>query len=154
MTQKSRGFTLVEIVMVLAILVFLAAGAASAFSSFTRERALTGAAESVLSLLRSAHGQTLAAKNDASYGVHFASSTVTLFRGATYVQGGAGNVAVSLDSRVIVSVVSLSDGGSDVHFTRLTGEAEEYGTITVALVSTSTRTARITVSPSGLSEIN
>lgn len=153
-TRGENAFTLIEIVIVIAIMFLLVVGLTAAFTSFTKGNALSGAALNALSLLEKARSQTLASIGDTQYGVHFDASSMTLFAGS-YNQNAAGNVVFPYDSRVTMSNISLSGAGSEVTFKRLSGTTDQSGTITFSLPKSPTVPAKvITVSNSGLVELH
>lgn len=145
-----RGFTLLEIVIVIAIISILAAIVVSPFMEFRRSQILAGDAGNIHALLNQARSHTLAAKNNTQYGVHFASSTVVMFAGGSYVPGDPDNVSVALDSLVEISGIDLNNGSSEVVFARLSGEASTSGSITLSLVPDENQSKVITINPSGV----
>lgn len=131
----------------------LAAITAGAFLGFVRIKDLAAGADTVTSVLDDARVRTLAATDDTRYGVHFASSSVTLFSGDTYAAGGAGNEVTTLSSGVAIASIALSDGGEEVLFKRLTGEVEQTGTIVVELAADPSQTKTILIEETGLIEV-
>ena len=148
-----RGFTLVELLVSIAILALLATLTYETFQKTNLSKALDTDALNVLSTLREARSLTLASKNASPWGVHLASSSVTLFQGTTYNAGGATNVVTNLSSQVNVSSITLSGGGSDVVFQRLSGEATESGNTTLSLLASSSVKRTITIYKTGVVEM-
>ncbi len=97
---------------------------------------------------------TLASKNANQFGVHLESSQVTLFEGNTFVPGNSSNVVNLLNKRVNINSINLAGGGVDVIFQRLTGETVQSGTVTMALVASTTRTKTVTIYGTGLFQTN
>ena len=147
---KTAGFTLIEIVIAVTILVLIGALLFSAFRTFSTRHTLDGAAMEVRSVLAEARAQTLESLNDSAYGVHIQSDRLVLFKGTTYVANDANNRTILMSSRITLST-SLTPSGSDVLFQRLTGKATQTGTVTVTLKSDATQTRTITITQSGLS---
>jgi prepilin-type N-terminal cleavage/methylation domain-containing protein len=146
--MHNKGFTVVEILVVIMIMALLSVIVLSGFAGYRNAQSLKNDTDLVLAVLRQARTQTLASQGGTTYGVHFASSTITLFSGSSYVDGVASNDAYTLDTHTQLNL-ALNGGSSDVIFKRLSGETDHYGTITVATtVSTSTRT--ITIFKTGL----
>jgi len=145
-----KGFTLLELVIVIAVILILFFIIFSAFSGFNRNYALDTEAQRVASILDEARSLTLASKGDTNYGVHFESSQVVLFTGDTYSAMDPSNREESLTSSVTISDISLSGGGSDVVFARLTGALDKNGTVTLSLVSDPAMTRTITFELTGI----
>lgn len=148
------GFSIPELLVVLALGAVMTTIVVSSFGSSRDRKFLETDARNVLSIVEMARSQTLTSKNGTVYGVYFASTSVTLFTGSSYVQGAAGNLVTLLDSPVIVSNVAFAGGGQSVVFNRLTGETSKSGTVTISLVSNPERLRTITISPTGLAELD
>ena len=106
--------------------------------------------DSIVSLVEKTRNMSLNRKNDSSYGVYFSTSTVTSYAGASL---GLGNVLTvyNIENPVSVSNISLSTGGRDVHFTKITGTPSATGTISIG---TNSRTRVITIFGTGIIESN
>ncbi len=131
------GFTIVELLIVIGILVIICGIVVSAFTKFNRVESVNKDTETVLETLRLARNQTLAAKNDTQYGVRFASSSVILFSGASYVPGAASNQTYFLHAGDTVLSLQFVGATSSILFQRLTGAAASYGTATISSKTTS-----------------
>ena len=147
-----RGFTLIEIIVSVAVVAILASIATISFNGLREQQALVNGAEEVRTLLLRARARTLAAEDDSVFGLHITAPSVTLFRGATYNPLAVDNELHMLDSLVTISTYSFSGGGADVVFNKRTGATSTYGTITVALVSDPSKTRVVTITATGLVE--
>jgi prepilin-type N-terminal cleavage/methylation domain-containing protein len=148
-----RGFTLMEILGVVAIMTILMTIVLTSFSTLNKNQALDKSAKYIASIIEEARGNTLFSKNDSQYGIKFEASKVTMFKGASYSLSSPDNVVYDLNSLVTISNISLSGGGSELVFDRLTGNTSQTGTITVSLNSSSTSKAFITFSKTGIVEV-
>lgn len=125
-----KGFTFVEILVVIAIAAVLFAIIASGFSGLRRGSDLSLAVDDSISFLQEARTKTLSSESASVYGVHFETSQFVSFAGDTYNPSSGTNKVRILPVSIEISVVSLQGGGSDVVFRRLTGETSSYGTVT------------------------
>jgi prepilin-type N-terminal cleavage/methylation domain-containing protein len=148
-----RGFTMVELLIVVAIAILLSAVVFSSLLSFRKNQALEKDTELVVQLLNQARSQTLSSKGATVYGVHFASSQVILFSGSTYAAAASGNQAFDLTSTDTILTITLTGGGSDVLFQRLTGETTQNGTIVISSSGIS-RTKTVTIYRTGVIDSN
>ena len=144
---------LAELLVVVAILSLLSGISFYTFKKINDTKALETDAVRILSELNQARSLTLSSKNADQYGVHFASSSVTLFEGTSYSAGASGNVVSTLNSLVTIASTTLSGNALDVVFARLTGEASATGTIKVALVASSSVTRLLTIYQTGIVEL-
>lgn len=124
-----RGFTLIEIIIVSAVVLILALGGTAAFFSFWQSRALAAAGQSVISILNIARSQTLSSASADSYGVSFSSSAdVILFRGVSFNPADPDNKIQPLPERMELSEINIG-GGTEVFFERLTGYPSTSGSV-------------------------
>jgi Tfp pilus assembly protein FimT len=148
-----KGFTTIELLSVLCILFILTFIGLNMFISFRQNQSLQKDTETIVEVLAEAHSQTLSSKNASQYGVHVDTQKVTLFLGNSYNAGNATNKEFSLSASDIVLTTNFSDGGNDIVFQRLTGEAVQSGTITVSVPSTS-QIKTVTIYKTGVIETN
>ena len=150
--QTQKGFTITELLIVLAILAVIVTIVVSAFSKFNNNQSLDGAIGEVTSTLNEARANTLASYDNSAYGVHFQADKIVLFKGSTYSASDPDNEDVALSSKISVSNIALSGGGSDVVFKRLTGKTDQNGVITLSFISDPTKIKTITIQKSGIIE--
>jgi len=148
----NRGLTIVEILVAIAVMVIIAAFSFSAFSRFNKYQKVKNTASEIMSVLEKARSQTLAAKGNMRYGVHFETVSVTLFSGTVYTTSAPDN-EITIFSSNVVAATTLSGGGSDILFERLTGKTSNDGTILISFVSYSNASTTITVHKTGLVEL-
>ncbi len=147
-SHYNQGFTLIEILVSVAVIVLLGSAGLVSFNTSRNVRDLTTGTQTVLSVFRLAQSKTLAGENDSSWGVHLTSSQIELFQGSAYA-GGSNIKAYALPSSLQITSISLNGGGSDVVFTRVTGETTQYGTFTVNVTAAPTNSTGITIDSSG-----
>lgn len=144
---------MVEILVVIAILSILSVMTVQTYSRLNSTKAIETDAFRILLELQEARSLTMSSKNARQYGIHLASSSVTLFEGISFVPENTTNITTTLNHAVIVSSSTLSGGGMDVIFQRLTGETSHNGTVTLSLIASSSVSKVIKVHRTGLSEI-
>ncbi len=140
--------------VVLAVLLVLAGISLGSLINTNDKQALDKSTLAVTALLEQARGSTLASKNDSEYGVHFDADKAVMFKGTTYSSSNSSNISAPINYRVQISGVSLSGGGNEVIFQRLTGGTIYTGTITLSLVASSTQTKTITIYGTGVIDRN
>lgn len=151
-TKSGPGFTIIEVLISIAILAILAAIVYSAMFSFKDSSILLGEADKVFDMLTKAKTNTVSSKSDSSYGVRLSSTTVILFKGNSYA-GGTIEETLQLRSPAQIYSLALASSSPDIVFERLTGETDNFGTITLRSVTNANMTKTITVYASGLVEI-
>ncbi len=149
--QKRAGFTLLEILVVLAVLFILASIVTFAISNFRKEALLTEAKTKALAELNLARSQTLGSDGNTVYGIHFEETKLVRFKGSTYSSSDPSNSDLILPPGVKASSISLG-GSEEVVFERLTGRALATGTVSFILTSDSSRLRTITIYASGIAE--
>lgn len=149
-----KGFGMNELIVVVGILVILLAIAMPQFSKIRERQVLKASVADVISSIDKARSQTLASLNSSSYGVHFQSDKVIIFKGTVYASNDANNVSVNIVSPATISNVTLagvSGSTGDVYFSRVYGVPNKTGTI---IVGTSSYSQTITLSALGNSSSN
>jgi type IV fimbrial biogenesis protein FimT len=149
-----KGFTLVEMLVVLAIIAILLLIAIPQFNKFRQAEVLNAASRDVLSSLEKARSNTLSSVNSSEYGVHFQSDQVIIFKGLTYSVGAVTNESISISEPASITNVTLggvSGSTGNVYFNRLYGAPSTTGTVTI---STSSLSKTITISATGAASMN
>jgi prepilin-type N-terminal cleavage/methylation domain-containing protein len=118
------GFTLIELVVVLAIIsVVLSWGLAVSFGAY-RQAVLSGERDKVVSLLKKARTRALSNAHETAHGVYLDQSGYTLFEGSSYA---ARNVPLD---EVFPGSPGIAVGGiSEVVFSQLAATSTASGTI-------------------------
>jgi prepilin-type N-terminal cleavage/methylation domain-containing protein len=135
-----KGLTVIEILMVIAILAILAAIILPQFSKMRENQLLKNAISDILSSLNKAQSQTLASVNSSEYGVHFQSDRVIIFKGKVFSSSAEDNETILIGEPVGISNVTLggvSGASGDMYFNRLSGAPSATGTVAVSASSIS-----------------
>lgn len=144
-----KGISAIEMLIVVLILGILLVTASVQFSDLRKNQALQAATSEVVSVLKKAHSQTLASIDSSTYGVHFDTNAVIIFKGTSYPSDS--DEMVSITHPASISNINLSGGGSDVYFQRLTGEPNKTGTVTISISGAS---KTITIGATGIISVN
>lgn len=151
--MQAKAFTLIETLLVIAFIGILLGLGISALRFTVREAELGETADGLMRTLRSARERTLRSDDASQYGVRFATSSVpaiyTLFKGPSYaLRDSSADVAYRIPKDIVLFDVELG-GGTEVVFTRLTGESSASGSIGIRVAADPGKTRRIYVDASG-----
>jgi len=149
LSRPESGITVIEVLLVVAILGMLTSLIIPPFANFRKKKVIDAEAEAVMELIARARMDTLASRDDTEYGIHLDSDSVTYFVGAAYDPMAPTNVTHEVISLVTLGNISLAGGGSDIVFDRLTGTTGEFGTFQLTFASDADVFATITVSSTG-----
>lgn len=152
MTVFKKGFTLIEILIVIAIIGILATVLLVPFSEFRSKQILDGQTRLVENLIQESRSKTLASQDDNQFGLYFESGQVTTFTGNDYAPGQAGNAVYTLSDAVRLTPVGFTD--NELYFDKINGKASDVGSIDVYLVSDPTVKKTILVNGSGIISVN
>jgi len=152
MKQKRNGFTLIEVMMVVGIMVLLAVVAFVNLSSNRNEGSVSTAASQIVALAREAQSNAVSQVQDATWGIHFENPTSTapfyaLFEGSTY------STTSSLGKYPLPTGVGYSlDSGEaiNVTFAPISGAASASTSITIYSLEQSSYADTISISSLGL----
>jgi prepilin-type N-terminal cleavage/methylation domain-containing protein len=147
--KKTKGFSAVEILIVVAIMGLVAGSIFYSFSSFSKEQSLTSAVETFKTALNEARSKTLSSLGDSQYGVHIENTKAVLFKGTTYSASDANNVAFVMPTAVEIVSISLNGGGANMVFQKITGKTNQYGSAIIRLRSNIAKSKTITINQSG-----
>jgi len=145
-----KGFTIFEIIISLSIFLILAVIVVSSFSSFRNNQELTNAVQKTINLLNLARSKTLSSEGSSQYGVHFESSRIVLFKGASFSESSPDNNVAVFSSLIEISAINFNGEGNNLVFQRLTGKTDNYGTITLRIKSDISKTKIIDIKNTGI----
>jgi len=143
---------MVELLVVLAIVMIVSSVVFTAFRNLAQSKSLDGETARIAAELGRARSLTLASKYADQYGIHFATTSITLFQGSAYSASSASNTVTTLSPQVQIASSSFNGGGSNVIFQRLTGGTTQSGTIKISLKN-GTSSKMITIYKTGTYEI-
>ena len=137
-----RGFSLIEIMVTIAILIMLAASVAAVSFSYLRNQQVRSASDAIVAELLLAQTNAYAQTHDAGHGIMVFTDRVIRFEGDTY----ASRVEAEDVTTLFSTIVALS-GISEVNF--LNGSLSPVVSGTITLESNETA-MDITISPYGV----
>lgn len=125
-----RGFTLIEILLVISIMTIIGVFVPPIGMSFYRAQQLNETSDGLMSALRQAQIFALTDKGNQSYGVYIQQDKYVVFKGAEY--------ATRVESEDLVFPIATSVsvvGPSEVVFSELTGEPSVTGNFVISSVN-------------------
>lgn len=149
----TTGFTLLEILISLSLIVILAGLVFYSVSGFKNKEALDTESRQISSILEEARSLTLSGQGGNAYGVRLLQDQVIRFVGTSFASGTASNIIYTLNRSVKLNNISLQGGGRDVVFDKLKGTTGNYGTMILNLVSTTSTKKTMTVNATGIIDV-
>lgn len=137
-----RGFTVVELMMSIAILGIISAISLPVYNSFQVRNDVILASDSTTDILRRAHSYARTGFTDSIWSVKVTSSSATLYKGNNYASRD-----VAYDEVVVFPTSLTASGLSDVSFAKQTGLPSVTGSLT--LTSSTNEVKTITVNGAG-----
>ncbi len=146
MSTSKKGFTLLELVICIALLVFVSGLVYGSFASLNNRQILDTEIGQVKSYIQKARMDSLNSKNGDSHGVIFATSTLTVIE----VLATSTSYVFTLNNRV--HLVSSTLGTSTLTFARISGLPNATGTLTYTYSAGNTvvGTSTITINGAGI----
>ena len=156
MVKHNNGFTLIEILLVIAVLIILLTMSIVALLPFQKQSDLQSSSQEIINALRRAQNRTLASENDSTFGVFIDTISsphrYTLFQGTTYASRDPSFDEISLLSESIEFFVVDLGGGDEIVFDRLEGTTSQPGDITIRLKSSPSQTKVVYIDALGVVE--
>lgn len=146
---RSRGVTLLEILVAIGIISLIGSLILSSFSQFRARKTLDATVESTLASFSRAHLDTISSLNDKRYGIHIESDKTVYFIGTTYSAIDPTNVVYKLSPAIEIANITLNGGVSDIVFDKLTGGTSQYGTFEIRVKSDIIQKYIITINGTG-----
>ena len=150
-SSMRKGFTLLEILVALGILLLLGSFTIAAFSNYVKRSLLNEARTKIISEINYARSQTLASEDKSSWGIHFESGRIVRFKGSAYSPADPSNQELLMPRGTTISSISLG-GPQDIIFGRLTARASAQGTLIIQLTAEPAASTTIQIYASGIAE--
>ena len=137
--RNQSGFTLLELLLSVAIIGVLAGISMPLYMTFNQRNALNSSAEDVVAALRRAQTYARGVEEDSQWGVKIASGTATLFKGSSYASR-----EISFDEPInIPANITVSGALTEVIFSKLVGAPATTGSVTLTSNTNETRTVTL-----------
>ncbi len=140
--MKQKGFTLVELLLVIAAMALVSTLSISFYSRFLLQNSVANTVDQFVGQLRKAQLYAMMGKQNNGWGINFSGSTITLFQGETF----ATRVAAFDEKFNVPSTVSVT-GFTEIDYAQRTGLPSASSTITI---SGGGNTKTITVNTEGV----
>lgn len=150
--RLNKGFSLLELLITILILGIILTIVMTSLSGTNSNQALLKSTTEVLSVLDEARSMTLSAIDNSQYGVHIEADRVVRFKGSSYSAVSIDNRETLLNPLVGIRNITLTGGGVNVIFNRLTGTTAQPGTLEVYLKASTTNYKKISVQSTGVIE--
>jgi len=141
--MKSKGFTLAELLVVIALIGISAAAFIPLSRALQNKNDITSVADIISQNLRRAQALSQSVDGDTTWGVHFQTGSVTLFQGPNYIGRN-----INFDEVFSISPkVNFTGGIQEVVYSKLKGEPNSTGNINISLNS---ETKNININAKGI----
>lgn len=124
---KIAAFTLIEILLAVALLSVVTMGALSVGQEFLNKSEMGNATSFITQTIRSAQANARVAKEDSAWGVYIDGNTITLFKGDSYaLRDSTIDLPITWSDRLTVS------GISEIVFSKYDAVPSTTGTISIS----------------------
>ncbi|MEK7067868.1 MAG: prepilin-type N-terminal cleavage/methylation domain-containing protein [Patescibacteria group bacterium] len=138
-----KGFTLIELILVVALISIITAMSAVFYSRFLTQNAVLNTVDQLAGQLHKAQIYAMAGKQNSNWGVNYGSQIITLYSGNSYdTRTAAFDEKFTVNSNISVS------GLTDLNYARVTGLP--IPTETTMTISGNNNTKTITVNSYGV----
>jgi prepilin-type N-terminal cleavage/methylation domain-containing protein len=148
MLNARTGFTLLEIIIVIALSAVLSTIGIASLRSFQRYAEIDAAANQIVAVLREARDRAVADSTSTGYGVHFESGRYVRFTGSVYSATSTVNIVYSLPPALELYSINLG-GDSDVIFSPLNGAPDAAGSASIRVIEDQSQSRVIQVFSTG-----
>lgn len=148
-----KGFSLIEILITIAILGTISAILLIASAPAINQYELSRVTRGLASHIEKARTQAVYSKEGERWGVRLFSNRAVIFPGNTYTEGGSMNEEYEFGNRVVIATTTLTMSTSTISFDRISGRANNPGSIKLWLQSATTSSSTISIQRTGIIEI-
>ena len=147
-TVHSRGFTFIEIMVVVTIVLVLSAIAIVSLSAMQERMTLNSAASELIFYLEESKSRAVAGVQGQPHGIYFNTDYYVQFRGDEYDPNDSANTIHEIDPRLKLTTDILNDEESII-FSRITGATEDSYLIVISLKNNENNSRSVLVGAGG-----
>lgn len=136
--SRESGFTLVELLLSVAIITLLAGMSVPVFATFNQRNDLDLTTFTIASMLRRAQTYARGSDLDSQWGVYVQSGSAVVFKGASYAARDS-----TQDETTTLPAAIIPSGTSEIVFAKLSGSPATTGAITLTNNTNDARTVSI-----------
>lgn len=127
---SAPGFTFLELILVIAIIFILSAAAVPFYARFLSQNDAANVTDQLIGSIRKAQMYTMMGRKNSSWGVHYASNKITLYKGSTFGVDNTFNESFTTSPSISIT------GFSDINIAGRSGYPNSAPTITISSGST------------------
>lgn len=147
------SFTLIEILIVIGIVTLIFGISFAGFSGLFTTQRINPVAEDIVSHIREAREKTISSIDGLAYGIRVENSSLIIFEAPTYNPSNPSNVVYSIPSDFLISNINFENPTPEIIFEKITGVANNYGSITLQHQNSSNVAKVILIYEAGFIEI-
>lgn len=148
--MRTRGITLIEILVTITILLIVASIVVGSFRSVTSTYELKRVTNTVATMIEEARSYSISSKNGSKYSIRVEPTRVIRYEGTIYNSSDVNNYVFDLGSNIIVASSSFVGGTTTVTFEKITGKTYNYGSINFAISGATTSSSTISINKTGI----
>ncbi len=153
---RKRGFTLMEMIVVLALIVFVIAGLSFPVVNFLEQSSLNNASQELMAQLKKAQSYALMNLQASRWGVYLDNENqrFVFFRGDTWNQSPSSHIEFPLPSKIQFQNISLDRGNPQVIFEPNTGNTLDFGSFQIYNINRPDNPYTLSVNQLGIIEFS
>lgn len=141
-----KGFTLIEVLIVVFIIGILSALTINYFTEINESKKIEGLSETISAYLEETKTKAQSGENGEQHGIKFYSQTYVIFSGASFSLNDPDNKTINVDEGFEIETTLTSD---EVIFSKIKGEPNHVGTITITSLSDESKTVDVVIGELG-----
>jgi len=155
---KQKGFSLLELIVVIALMLILFSIYTKTISNLHKEVLLEKSVANVLSALRLAKSNAVASNNKSPWGVYFNNTSsphqITLFKGESFaLRDVAFDETIVFSDGAVIKSINLAEGVQEIVFYRLSGDTDNFGNLSLALSANLAKEKIVYITSSGAIDV-